>query len=418
MEHYTFAGCDAVALARTYGTPLYVVSEDEIERRIRRIRACFDERWERCTTFFAAKSFLTRDMLRLLVREGLGLDVVSGGELFLAREMGFPPERIAFHGNSKTEAEIAAGLDYGVGKFVCDSVDEIAYIDAMARRRHTATDILIRVTPGVDSHTHSYMATAGTDCKFGVPIPDLERAVSLCLSMTGVRLRGLHFHVGSQLQENTSHLLATDILLGLIHSLRERTGFTTEILDLGGGFGVPYTEKDAPQPVEAFVVPMVERVRTFCAENDIPRPALVIEPGRWIVAEAGITLYTVGSVKETPEGRTFVGVDGGFPDNPRPALYQAEYRAVLADRPDAPAKRRTTIAGKCCESGDIVIRDIAFPEARRGDTVAVLATGAYHHSMANNYNKHPIPAVVAVRDGVPRLSVRRQTCEEMYAAHL
>lgn len=284
----------------------------------------------------------------------------------------------------------------------------------MAKERNTKASILIRVTPGVDSHTHKYISTAGVDSKFGIPLVQMEEAVSLCMRLENISLKGFHFHVGSQLLENTSHLMAVDILLSLIEKVKINLGFDTEILDLGGGFGIAYTSKDHPQEVEDFIGPMVDKIGTFCAAKGMRRPSLVIEPGRWIVGEAGITLYTVGSVKETPGVNTYVGVDGGFPDNPRPALYQAEYNALIAGKCDCPPAGTVTIAGKCCESGDILIRDIALPHAERGDILVVFATGAYNHSMANNYNKTPIPAVVMIRDGKPRLSVRRQTYEAMF----
>jgi diaminopimelate decarboxylase len=418
MEDFTFYGASAAELAREFGTPLYVMSEDEIVRRIRAIKSCFDERRGDCQTFFASKSFLTKDMLRILMRERIGLDVVSEGELFLAREMGFPPEKIAFHGNSKTESEIAAGLDYGVGKFVCDSVEEIALIDVMARGRGVKANILIRVTPGVAGHTHRYISTGGTDSKFGLPVECVEEAISFCSGLGNISLWGFHFHVGSQFMDNSAHLEALDVVLALMKRVGDELGFTARMLDMGGGFGARYTKKDSPQPIREFISGMADKVEDFCKMNGTPRPALVIEPGRWIVAEAGVTLYTVGSVKSLPGGRTYVGVDGGYPDNPRPALYQAEYEAILANKADTPPSRVVTVVGKCCETGDILIHDIPLPEAERGDLLAVFCTGAYNHSMANNYNKNPIPAVVMIKDGRARLSVRRQTFGEMFSGNI
>lgn len=420
MSNFIFHDVDTVRLAEKYGTPLYVVSADEIEARIARLKRAFDERGgddesgKKFETYYASKAFLTREMLRILMASEIGLDVVSGGELHLAREMGFPPRKIAFHGNSKTEAEIADGLAYGVGMFVCDSVEEIALIDAMACARGVHADVLIRVTPGVDSHTHKYISTSGVDSKFGVPRSGLKDAVAGCMAMSGVRLKGFHFHVGSQLLENASHLMATDILLACIREMRDELGFMTEVFNMGGGFGVRYVPSDDPQPVEAFIEPMVTRVERFCAQNNLKMPTLMIEPGRWIVAEAGITLYTVGSVKEVPGVATYVGVDGGYPDNPRPALYEALYEAVAANRFGEPSSGPVTIVGKCCESGDILIRDIEMPRLRRGDRIAVMGTGAYNYSMSSNYNKNPIPAMVVIRDGVPKLAVRRQTFAQMY----
>ncbi|MDR1514065.1 MAG: diaminopimelate decarboxylase [Synergistaceae bacterium] len=421
MSNFKFHGVDVTGLAHEYGTPLYVVSEDEIVRRIRAIKGCFDERNERCSTFFASKSFLTKDMLRILMREGLGLDVVSGGELFLAQEMRFPPEKIAFHGNSKTEREIAAGLDCGVGKFVCDSMDEIELIDRMAGERGANARVLIRVTPGVEAHTHKYMSTGETGSKFGLPPEMIKEVVSsrgTSAYLSNISLMGFHFHVGSQLMDNSTNLEALGVILGLIKELRDDYGFETRILDMGGGFGVRYTKKDNPQNIADFIGGMVDKVESFCRSYGLSCPSLVIEPGRWIVSDAGITLYSVGSVKRLPGGAVYVGVDGGYPDNPRPALYGAEYEAVLVNKVDLPPSETVSIAGKCCESGDILIRDIELPEAQRGDLIAVLGTGAYNHSMANNYNKNPIPAVVMVKDGTPRLSVRRQTYEEMFSGNI
>ena len=418
MNNYIFCGCDVTVLANKYGTPLYVMSEDEIVKNINTIKSSFDDRYDNCETFFAAKSFLTKDMLRILMRLNIGLDVVSGGELYLARSMNFPPEKITFHGNSKTDEEIESGVEYGVGKFVCDSIDEIIKINVTAAVRRRTADILIRVTPGIDSHTHEHISTAHADSKFGIPLSYVKSAVSLCMNSPHVKLRGFHFHVGSQLMDNTSHMMALEILLNLMKEVRDELSFETEILDMGGGYGIAYTESDNPIRISEFISPMVERVESFCSEFGMSRPKLVIEPGRSIVGSAGITLYTVGSVKDIPGIRTYVGVDGGFPDNPRYALYGAEYRAVVANRVNEEPFMRATVAGKCCESGDIVIKEITLPNVIRGDIIAVFTTGAYNHSMASNYNKNRIPAVVMIRDGKPYLSVRRQSYEEMYAAYL
>jgi diaminopimelate decarboxylase len=353
-----------------------------------------------------------------LKREGVGLDVVSGGELYLAREMGFPADEIAFHGNCKTEREISDGLDYGVGKFVCDSLDEIKLIDEMARSRGARPSVLIRVNPGVEGNTHRHMLTSGGRTKFGLP-PDLLRQVAAeCMTLKNVTAAGFHFHVGSQLMDPETHLEALDILLGIIKELRDEIGFETRILDMGGGFGVAYTPADKPARIEDFVTPMVSQAEEFCAANGLARPDLIIEPGRYIVGPSGITLYTVGSVKEIPGVTTYAGVDGGYPDNPRPALYEAVYDAVIANKYGEAPVKNVTLAGKCCESGDVVIRDIMLPSVERGDIVAVLCTGAYCHSMANNYNKNPIPAIVMIKDGTPRLSVRRQTYEDIYACDM
>lgn len=413
-KHFHFGGCDSVALAREFGTPLYVVSEDGAAARMRGVKAAFDNKYERAKTHYASKAFLTKDMLRLVMRENLGLDVVSGGELYGAMSMNFPPERIVFHGNAKTPEEIEAGLDYGIGRFVCDNMSEIDLIDRMALARGKTANILIRVTPGVDSHTHAYISTGLADSKFGVPLPAVSDVFGACAARNNIDLKGFHFHIGSQLLENDSHLMAADILLEVIRGARDKFGFTTRELNLGGGFGVRYTASDAVPPIEHFIDPMVEKIEKYCNAHGMYRPDLSIEPGRWIICEAGITLYTVVNVKEIPGIRVYASVDGGLPDNIRPALYQAEYDAVAANKYDAEATEVVTIAGKCCESGDILIRDLKVPPLEPGDILAVKSTGAYCHSMASNYNKLPFPAVVAIRDGEPRVSVRRQTYEDLY----
>ncbi|MDR1943758.1 MAG: diaminopimelate decarboxylase, partial [Synergistaceae bacterium] len=270
---------------------------------------------------------------------------------------------------------------------------------------------------GVDAHTHKYISTGEAGSKFGLPPETVKEAVEICGALDNVSLEGLHFHIGSQLMDNSAHLLALDVLLGLMKSLRDECGFVTRILDMGGGFGVRYTDNDSPQGISDFIGGMTGKVDAFCRSGGMDMPSLVVEPGRWIVSEAGITLYTVGSVKRAA-GVTYVGVDGGYPDNPRPALYGAEYEAVLANKAGEPPSETVSIAGKCCETGDILIHGIALPEARRGDILAVLCTGAYNHSMANNYNKNPLPAVIMIRNGTPRLSVRRQTYEEMFAGNI
>lgn len=413
-EHYHFGGHDVVELAREYGTPLYVLDEDAVRLRARECRAAFDEKYERAWTHYASKAFLTKDMIRLAESEGLGLDVASGGELFGAMSVGFPAERVVFHGNNKTPREIEIGIDRGVGRFVCDSLWEIECVARAAEAGGKKAGVLLRVAPGVDSHTHRYIATAGLDSKFGVPLADIATAVNTCLASSGIDLAGFHFHVGSQLLENDSHMLAVDIMLGMILDVRELTGYTARELGLGGGFGVRYTEADPRRSAEYFIEPMVRRIEGFCREHEMRRPDLTIEPGRWIVGEAGITLYTVGGVKRIKGVRTYVSVDGGMADNPRPSLYQAEYECVVANKYGASPAELVTVAGRCCESGDILICDAELPPVEAGDIIAVKSTGAYCYSMASNYNKLPFPAVVALSDGQARLSVRRQTYEDLY----
>lgn len=411
--NYYFSDCDTVQLAKEYGTPLYVMSEDIIMERLNEIKHSFSEKYRDAHAYYASKAFLTKEMARIIKREGLGLDVVSGGELYTAKSVDFPMDKIMFHGNNKTPEEIKMALECKVGRFVSDSIYEIQLIDRIAEEMGVKADILIRVTPGIDSHTHKYIATGNIDSKFGMPIPLLSESVKLAQELEGIRLKGFHFHVGSQLLENTSHLLAVEIMLNLIKNIKEENGFVAQEFNLGGGYGIKYKEDDDTKGLSYFIDPMMDMIEKFCSENSIIRPKIYIEPGRWIVGEAGITLYEVGSIKEIPGIRTYVGVNGGIPDNPRPALYQAQYEAVIANKADSECKESVTIAGKCCESGDILIWDLKVPELHSGDILAVKSTGAYNYSMASNYNRIPKPAVVMLSKGKSRLIVKRETYEDI-----
>lgn len=411
--NYYFSDCDTVQLAKEYGTPLYVMSEDIILDRLNEIKRSFLEKYSDVQAYYASKAFLTKEMARIIKREGLGLDVVSGGELYTAKAVDFPMDKIMFHGNNKTPEEIRMALEYGIGRFVSDSIYEIKLIDSIAKEMGVKADILIRVTPGVDSHTHKYVATANIDSKFGIPIPALSESVKLAQELECVNLKGLHFHVGSQLLDNSSHLKAVEITLNLIKKLKDELGFITQEFNLGGGYGIRYREEDEARSLSYFIDPMMEMIEKFCNENCINRPRIFIEPGRWVVGEAGITLYTIGSIKKIPGVRIYAGIDGGFPDNPRTALYQAKYEAVVANKADLPLSGIATIAGKCCESGDILIWDLKVPELQAGDILAVKSTGAYNYSMASNYNRIPRPAVVMLRNGKARLIVKREAYEDI-----
>jgi diaminopimelate decarboxylase len=391
-----------------------------IRERLGEVRKDFLERYPDTGALYASKALQTLDVCRIVASEGIGLDVVSGGELYAAAKAGFPMERIYFHGNSKTEAEIRMAVEYGVGRVVVDNLHELSILDEAARALGRRVKILFRVTPGVDSHTHDFISTGKLDSKFGIPLDPRVRDeyVGAALEMEGIELLGFHFHVGSQLLSNESHLKAIGIVCGLMAEVRDAYGFKTAELNLGGGYGVHYTGGERARPLSYYVDAMMANVRSGCAAANLPVPRIVIEPGRWIVGEAGITLYTIGSRKPIPDIRTYVGVDGGLPDNPRPALYGAVYEATVADRDDAPRDETVTVAGKCCESGDILIRDVALQAPRPGDTLAVFTTGAYNHSMASNYNRLPRPAMVLTNNGQHRLSVRRETFEDLVAREL
>ncbi len=419
-DHLFFDGCDTVELARIYGTPLYVMSETLIRERLREVRTSFLERHRNTFAVYASKAFQTLEMCRIVESEGLGLDVVSGGELYAAKRAGFPMDKVFFHGNSKTVDELVMAVELGVGRVVVDNLDELKTLDGLARARGRRVPILFRLTPGVDSHTHEYVSTGQLDSKFGIPLDPTVRDeyIGAALAMKGVKLEGFHFHIGSQLLVRDSHLKAIEIVLGFMCGVKKDYGFEATDLNLGGGFGVRYTRQDEPESLAGFTDAMVAAVEGGCARFGLARPRIIIEPGRWIVGEAGITLYTINSVKEIPGIKNYIGVDGGMPDNPRPALYGARYEAVLANSIDAERTELYTVAGKCCETGDILIRDISLPISEAGDILAVFTTGAYNHSMASNYNRLPRPAVVMTAAGRHRLSVRRETFEDLVAREL
>lgn len=418
-KNLQFHGSDIPALAEKYGTPLYVVSIDDIRQRCAEIRESFTDKYENTVAAYACKAFQTMEMLRLIKAEGLFLDIVSGGELYAAMKAGFDPARIGFHGNAKTEQELREALDAGVGTIIVDNFSELEMLNRLALDRGIRQGILLRVTPGVDSHTHLYIATGNLDSKFGFSVPEIKRSVfEQTQAMEGVDLKGFHYHVGSQLTENNSHIMATGIILDLLANLKVRFGYVPRELNCGGGFGIRYADYPERSAVSTFMDPVMEMIDSYYRECGDPRPTVIIEPGRWIVGEAGITVYTVSSVKTNAAGRHYAGIDGGLSDNPRTALYDAKYEVAAADKMDQPSDVLTTVAGKCCESGDIIAYDVMLPEMEIGDLLAVYSTGAYNYSMSGNYNRLPRPAVVMVENGKDHLSVRRETYEDLIEREL
>ncbi len=407
-------GCSTVDLAKKYGTPLYVYSENELISRLEELKRDFTSKYENTRVAYASKAFCTAAMLKLCMEQGICTDVVSGGEIYTAMKAGFPPERVEFNGNNKQPSELELAVDYGVGRFIVDSLQELSLLESICAARGKTANVLFRITPGVRSDSHDYMVTGKKDSKFGIPLDEdvIYPQVKQAIEAPHINFMGFHFHVGSQLFDNTSHLQALDIMLDVVKNVKERFGFDVTELNLGGGFGVTYTTEER-KPASYFLQPMMARIEAFFEEMGVKRPAVVIEPGRSVVAEAGMTLYTIGSIKEIRDVRKYVSVDGGMTDNIRPALYQAVYDGVVANKADVPKEEVVTVCGKCCESGDILIRDIAVARPESGDLFAVFSTGAYGFSMASNYNRNPIPAVVFVRDGKDRLVVKRQTYEDM-----
>ena len=414
-----FDGCDVTELARKYGTPLYVYSESVIESHFEELRRDFLDRWPGSRVAYAAKAFCTLGMCRLVRRAGLCIDVVSGGELHTALAAGFPPERIEFNGNNKLPQELELAISAGVGRIILDGAGELERIERLCAAMDRRVAVLLRITPGVKADSHDYIVTGKKDSKFGFPLDEdvLYPAVKRAMDAPHVDFLGFHFHIGSQLFDRVPYIQATEAMLDVVGQVRERFGVTVSELNLGGGFGITYTDEKR-KPFRYYLDPMLERIGARFDQWKEPRPAVVIEPGRSIVGDAGMTLYTVGEIKEIKGVRKYVCVDGGMSDNIRPALYQAVYRGVLANKMDAEDREQVTVCGKCCEAGDILVRDISLPPAERGDIFAQFCTGAYGYAMASNYNNNPVPAVVLVSRGRDELMVRRQSYDDIIRCQL
>ena len=414
--HLAIGGLDTVELAKEFGTPAYIMDEDAIRAMMRTyLGAAHAYFGADALPLYASKALCFTGIYKIAAEEGMGVDCVSGGELYTAKRAGFPAERIYFHGNNKTERDIADAMDMGVGTFVVDNADELLMLESHAARRGITQHILLRITPGIDPHTHKAIVTGSVDSKFGSAIETGQamEIVKLALEQPHIHLSGFHCHIGSQIFDEQPFVEAAKIMTNFIEKIKTQCGYVTEELNLGGGLGVPYTEFDRPVNYDLAIRNMHATVRYLCTTKGIRMPRIILEPGRSLVAAAGITLYTVGSVKEIPGFRTYVSVDGGMPDNPRYALYQSTYTALIANRPDAPRDCRVTIAGRCCESGDLIGEDMPLQEAKRGDILAVLTTGAYNFAMASNYNRLPRPPVILVKDGVAKVAVRRETYEDL-----
>ena len=414
--HLTIGGMDAVELAREFGTPAYILDENVIRANCREyLCAARREFGEDALPLYASKALCFTGIYKLAAEEGMGVDCVSGGELYTAAKAGFPAERIYFHGNNKTDSDISQAMDMGVGRFVVDNIEELCAVAAEAEKRGVIQGILLRITPGIDPHTHKAVVTGNVDSKFGSAIVTGQamEIVKLALSKKSLDLVGLHCHIGSQIFDLEPFSDAADIMVRFIADIKRECAYEIRELNLGGGFGVRYTEDDREISYSSAIADIAKIVRGFCEKNGIRMPRVILEPGRSLVAAAGATLYTVGSVKEIPSFRNYVSVDGGMPDNPRYALYQSQYTALIAGKASEPRDYRATIAGRCCESGDLLGENMLLQKAERGDILAVLVTGAYNYSMASNYNRLPRPPVIMVRDGKARVAVRRETYEDI-----
>ena len=404
-------GCDCRALAQEFGTPLYVFDEATLRSQCREFLREFGSRYPQVQVIYAAKAGLLRPLARLLQEEGLGLDVVSGGELGLAREAGFPLDRVYFHGNNKSPQELSWALDWGVGRVVVDNFYELELFEGLARERGRTQDMLLRLSPGVDPHTHAHTATGVVDSKFGFPLEQATTAIAKALASPHLRLRGLHFHLGSPIFEVEPFQEATRRVLAL--AARMKGGFALREFSPGGGFAITYTRDKPAPPVSYYAQGITSALKEGLEGQDPPK--LILEPGRAIVGRAGVALYRAGARKEIPGVRTYISLDGGMGDNIRPALYGAKYEALVANRAQEEPRELVTLAGKFCESGDVLIRDIPLPPLLPGDIIAIPAMGAYSIPMASNYNAFPRPPILLVGGGKARLWRRRETLRDLLA---
>lgn len=417
--HLEIGGADCVQLAQQFGTPLYVVDEAYIRKMMRIYRDTLENKYNgKGMVLYASKAFSCKAVYRIADEEKIGIDVVSGGELYTALQAGFPAEKIYMHGNNKLDYELGEALDANIGCIIADAYSEIDKIDNEAKKRGIVQKILLRINPGVEAHTHAFVQTATIDSKFGFSIQDgtAENATVYALSKKNVKLEGYHCHIGSQIFEKQSFVIAVEKTMNFAAEMKEKHNFTLSTLNLGGGYGVWYTDEDKkiqPEGYAEYIEALIEAVKIKANEKNMPLPYLLIEPGRSIVGEAGITLYTVGAIKDIPGVKKYVAVDGGMFDNPRYALYQSKYTPVLANRASEDATEIVSIAGKCCESGDLIAVNVALPKANSGDILAVLSTGAYNYSMAMNYNRNLIPPCVLVNEGQAEYIVRPQTYEDL-----
>lgn len=415
-QHLEIGGCDTVDLASEFGTPLYVMDEELIRENCRRYLQAIQKNYPRGKILYAGKAFLVLAMANLVKEEGLGLDVVSGGELYTALKAGFPPERLYLHGNNKSGRELLEALEAKIGRIVVDSFSELEDLLELAKRRQQKTAILLRIKPGIEAHTHDYIQTGQDDSKFGLDFSEAREAVRRVLfSVPYLQLRGFHCHIGSQIFQLEPYRLAARVMLNFMSAVRAETGYVAPELNVGGGLGIHYLKSDNPPSIETFVEAIAGAVKEAAEQEEYPLPELILEPGRSITGEAGVTLYRVGIIKDIPGVRRYVSVDGGMMDNIRPALYQARYEAVLANKALQEPVEMVTVAGKACESGDLLIEDTYLPPVEKDDLLAVFSTGAYCYTMASNYNRNPRPAVIFVRNGKVRVVVRRETYDDLLA---
>lgn len=413
--HLTFAGYDTVSLAKKYGTPLMLLDENKIRNTMRTYKNAMQLYFgEDSVPLFASKALSFVGIYQIAKEEGINTDIVSLGELVSAIKAGFPLERAFFHGNCKTDYEIEFAIKNGIGFFNVDTYDELYAIDRIAKELGVKQKILLRLTPGIDPHTHSAISTGKVDSKFGTAIETGQamEITKVALSLENIDLRGFHSHIGSQIFEITPFCDSADIMIKFIDDVKRETGYEAEYLNLGGGFGVRYVESDPKIDYTENIKMISEHINSYCLENGLVKPKILMEPGRSMVADSGMTIYTVGSVKEITGYKNYVAIDGGMSDNPRYALYGSKYTVLCANKMNEKADYECTIAGRLCESGDLIQENVLIPSVKRGDNIAVLVTGAYNYSMASNYNRVPRPLVLLLGEN-ERVAIRRESFEDV-----
>ncbi len=415
-NHLEIGGCDCVELAKKYGTPLYVMDENHVLNSMKAYKNAIDLYYNsNGIVLYASKALSTMYMYKLAKMAGIGVDVVSGGELYTALKAGFDAEKIYFHGNNKTYDEIEFAIKSKIGRFVADNFNELDMINQISAQNNAKTKVLFRIKPGIDAHTHEFISTGQIDSKFGFALENNEayEVIQYAKNLENIEIMGIHCHIGSQIFELEPFCEAARVMINFMARVKNELGINIKELNLGGGFGIKYVKEDKPIVYSEYIKAVSETLKGECEKLNIDLPYVVMEPGRSIVGDAGITLYTVGNVKEIKNVRTYVSVDGGMGDNPRYALYESEYDAAIANRADAKEEEVVTICGKCCESGDIIIKDAKMPKMKKGDILAVMSTGAYNYSMSSNYNRICRPAMVFVKDGNDKLVIKRETYEDL-----
>ncbi len=413
--HLEISGVDSLKLVKQFGTPLIAYDVKQIKAKIKHFKQAFETAKVPFRVTYASKAFSALAMYRLVARQGLGCDVVSGGELYAALKGGMPAKMIEFHGNNKLPSELEMAVDAQIGCIVVDNFQEIEFLDEILTRKQTTIPVVLRVAPGIEAETHRYISTGQQNSKFGFDIlsGQADQALQQLLANPRMKVRGVHCHIGSQIFAVNGFLMAADKMVELLKKWHDQFDFEAEILNLGGGFGTRYTNEDQPLPPEEFTTKIIQEVKKRIQAVKLPLPEIWIEPGRALAGEAATTLYTIGSRKDVEGVCHFLAVDGGMGDNIRPALYQAKYEAFLAAKPRALDEQIVTVVGKYCESGDILVRDAALPNTHPGDVLAIPSTGAYGYTMASNYNRNPRPAVVFCENGQAKLVIRRETYADM-----